>query len=211
METKVGRGRFFSKMRVDVSGESTRVPGKGREEEGEGVGRGRSGEKGGEKFFIEQQNIDGAFKNLPRITRNVPRYNGYRLCILNGMSTGELGAIDLQIPAIGMVRVTGIERTLIDIAVRPFYSGGVACVLNAYRRARGEVSIEKLVTILKEINYMYPYHQAIGFYLEKAGYERNSLRVLKDLGLNYDFYLANQITSADFLQEWRIFFPSKIR
>ena len=46
------------------------------------------------------------------------------------------------------VRVTDLERTLIDIAVRPEYAGGVYEVLNVYRLAKGKVSAnnEKLTS-----------------------------------------------------------------
>lgn len=46
------------------------------------------------------------------------------------------------------VDVTSIERTVIDIAVRPAYSRGVPHVLEAYKRARGRVSVARLTSLL---------------------------------------------------------------
>ena len=66
---------------------------------------------------------------------------------------------------------TTLERTLIDITVRPIYSGGVNAVLDAYKKSIGKVSVKKIIAILDTINFIYPYYQAVGFYLEKAGYK----------------------------------------
>jgi predicted transcriptional regulator of viral defense system len=100
-----------------------------------------------------------------------------------------------------------VERTLIDITVRPVYSGGVFEVLKAFERAKEEVSINKLLGFLNQLNYIYPYHQAIGFYLTKAGYKESQIKMVKELGINYDFYLDYQIKDPDFSEEWRIYYP----
>lgn len=61
------------------------------------------------------------------------------------------------------VRVTSLERTLLDATVRPGYAGGVANVLEAYRRAREDLNVSRLINTLGELDHVYPYHQAIGF------------------------------------------------
>ena len=108
------------------------------------------------------------------------------------------------------LRVTGLERTLIDLAVRPSYAGEVIQVLDAYRKAKNRVSIGTLLTTLKRLDYIYPYHQSIGFYLKKAGYAKSQYNRLKNIGLNYDFYLAYSLKDKDYDPEWRIFFPKSL-
>jgi hypothetical protein len=106
--------------------------------------------------------------------------------------------------------VTEIERTLIDITVRPTYAGGVFQVLNTYRRARNMASIPKLINTLKKLDYVYPYHQAIGFYLDRSGYPRKLTSRLKDLGLDLDFYLAHNMGHKQYDDGWRIYHPKGI-
>ena len=61
------------------------------------------------------------------------------------------------------LRTTTLERTLIDIAVRPFYAGGVAEVAKACEMAKNkEVSVNRLASMLTKMHFGYPYHQAIG-------------------------------------------------
>lgn len=157
---------------------------------------------------LEQKNIDWAFKQKPRTSQNIASYEDHRFCVLNGMHTGRLGIVDTEDDFGKKIAVTGMERTLIDIAVRPFYAGGVFEVLKAYRAAAGKVSVNKLAAMLKKLNYVYPYHQIIGFYLERAGtYKNTAINLLAKPGIDYNFYLTYQMKDADYSPKWRLFFP----
>jgi len=102
---------------------------------------------------------------------------------------------------------TMVERTLIDVAVRPVYAGGPAEVLRVYRNARDIVSVELLAATLDRLEYIYPYEQAIGFYLERAGYPEPELKRLERTPFKFDFYLTNQIKKRAYSERWRLFYP----
>ncbi len=107
----------------------------------------------------------------------------------------------------GMLPVTKLERTLIDITVRPRYSGGIVHVLDAFRGAKGRARVPVIVATLKQLGYVYPYHQAVGFLLERAGFEPGKLEPLRALGLEFDFYLVHGMKDRDYDKNWRLFFP----
>jgi len=80
-------------------------------------------------------------------------------------------------------------------------------VLDAYTAARGRVSLNVLVATLKKLAYAYPYHQVIGFYMQRAGYDPGKLEQLKRLGLDFDFYLAYGMRDRDRDSDWRLYIP----
>jgi predicted transcriptional regulator of viral defense system len=157
--------------------------------------------------ILNQQSIDRAFSNNQRQSTFVFCYEDWRITILSGKNTQNLEVGTTKDPQGSEVQVTNIERTLIDIAVRPVYAGGVYEVLNAYRAAKDRISVNVLVATLKKMNYVYPYHQAIGFYLSKAGYDEVWAVRLKKLGLDWNFYLTHKIKDPEYEPAWHLFHP----
>ncbi len=124
------------------------------------------------------------------------------------MFTGNLGITEINFSSNEFLPITDIERTLIDITVRPVYSGGIYMVLDAYKAAQDKVSINKLTAYLQKLNYVYPYHQAIGFYLDKTGaYSKKQIDLLHKFEMKYDFYLTHQMKEMDYSPEWKLFYP----
>jgi predicted transcriptional regulator of viral defense system len=160
--------------------------------------------------IMEQKNIDMAFQRKPRLTKNIAVVDDQRIYHLSGKHSGNLGVIERTIDTIGVVRVTNPERTMIDCTVRPAYSGGVFEVLKAYREAKDTLSVNKLLSYLKKLNYTYPYHQAIGFYLERAGFSEKQLTLVKQFPMEYDFYLDYKMENPEYDSNWKIFYPSGI-
>jgi predicted transcriptional regulator of viral defense system len=157
---------------------------------------------------LAQDRIDRAFKAKCRTSSNQVRFVDYTICLLNGGNTGQLGVVTAPTPAVAApIRVTNLERTLIDATTRPIYSGGVYEVRAAFQAAKERVSVNKLVATLKRIGYTYPYHQSIGFYMQRAGYRESQLALLRKLPMEFDFYLDYALKETDYDSRWRLHFP----
>ena len=157
---------------------------------------------------LSQESLDRAFARPMRKTKQIAQYDRFKIYLINGKNTNNLGVIDHELGGI-TIRITGLERTLVDAVVRPDYSGGIEEVLKAFAAAKGKVSVNKMLAILKKMDYMYPYHQAVGFYLERAGYKENVLQLVEELGIEYNFYLTYQITDKALNDRWKLYVPRR--
>jgi hypothetical protein len=156
---------------------------------------------------LTQESIDLAFSRPQRRSKYLFTVRQSPILLLSGKQTGRLEVVPLTTATGETVDVTGIERTLIDITVRPAYAGGIYQVLDAYRSAKDRVSVNTLVATLKKLDHVYPYHQAIGFYMQKAGYDASRYERLRSLGLSFNFYLAHDIRDRELDPDWRLYFP----
>ncbi len=153
---------------------------------------------------LNQESIDKAFSKPQRVTSEVykseidnTRYNLIQKAFIetNVGLTFKNGFL-----------FTDLERTLIDIAIRPAYSGGVFEVLEAFEIAKEKIDLYKLNKYLEILNYIYPYHQLIGFYMDKAGYDEKTLDVFNKKS-DFDFYLTYNISNKEYNKKWKIYYP----
>jgi predicted transcriptional regulator of viral defense system len=157
---------------------------------------------------LAQDRIDLAFQRPCRQSRTVAAFRDQRVCLLSGMHTDMRGTVEDPSGVGEKIRITGVERTLIDIAVRPVYAGGVHQALEAYRKASDVVSVNTLVAMLGSMDYAYPYHQVIGFYLEKSGtYKNIQIDLVDRIPKIHDFYLTHNMSDPEYSKRWRLHYP----
>jgi predicted transcriptional regulator of viral defense system len=154
-----------------------------------------------------QSSINRAFQSKQRMSRFVFYGSGARYFLLSGKHTKRLGVETVQGPDGTDYQVTGIERTLIDCVVRPAYAGGIVQVLEMFEQARDQIDSKKLLRTLKLLDYQYPYHQSIGFLLEKAGFPAKETQHFLNLGTDVDFYLSYNMKDTALNSKWKLFTP----
>ena len=60
------------------------------------------------------------------------------------------------------------------------------------------------------MRFTYPYHQAIGFYLEKAGYQEKDIIPFYKMEQNFKFYLTYNMPFKEFSPHWNLYYPKGI-
>jgi hypothetical protein len=159
---------------------------------------------------LTQDGIDRAFAREQRYSNLIYQYKNWTLVFLEGKNTARLGVLSRRGPSGELLEVTGLERTLIDIVVRPSYAGGTSQVLAAYKVAKTKLSVDLLLKTLKKLDYLYPYHQAIGFYMSRAGYPAAHYEKLRKLSVQFDFYLAHNMAATAYDPYWRLYYPKEL-
>ncbi len=157
---------------------------------------------------LTQAGINRSFATECRTTNNVASFREYTIHLLNGANTDQLGVIEKNIGDNVTIRTTNLERTLIDITVRAVYSGGIAEVAKSFSAAAGQVSINRLCAYLRQIGYTYPYHQSIGYYLERSGkYTKAQINQLEEFKIEFDFRLDYKMKETEYIKKWRLYIP----
>lgn len=160
---------------------------------------------------LTQDGIKRAFAGKQRQSNLIYNCDGVSIIMISGKNTNRLAVEERAGPAAEPIQVTNLERTLIDIVVRPAYAGGITQVYKAYRAAKDRVSVDRLLAILKKLHYMYPYHQSIGFLMQEAGFSEKNYVKFRALGLNHDFYLAHGLQKLEYSKDWRLFYPKDFK
>lgn len=156
------------------------------------------------RITLKQENIDKVFSAPPREARYYT-FNRRPVILHASKFNGLTGVVK---NSGGKFYQTDPERTLIDSVVRPHFSGGIFNVMNVFIENRGKYSVGKIGDYIKALDYIYPYHQAIGFLLEKAGYPEKELSIFKDMGIKNRFYLDYEIKDRSFSEKWNLIYPS---
>jgi hypothetical protein len=155
--------------------------------------------------LIPQENIDKAFAKEPRLTNMVLSWKDYYVTYLHKkVPVAEIGVI--KEPE-SYLQYTDIERTLLDITIRLEYAGGVEGVFAAYKSVKDRVNTDKLLSYLQAMKLLYPYHQSIGFYLERAGYLSPQYQAFHGSPIQRKFYIQNAMKEKMFDEKWSIYYP----
>ena len=159
---------------------------------------------------LNQESLDRAFSGNQRQSRLFYTHEKLTVTMLSGKKTGRLAVESIAASTGRSFSATNLECTLIDLTVRPAYAGGIQAVLECFRTARPRVSIEKLLQILDQLDYVYPYAQAIGFLAQRAGFPTDDLKLLQNRITPLKFYLAHGMKNPTYDETWRIHRPTDL-
>jgi predicted transcriptional regulator of viral defense system len=163
---------------------------------------------------LNQEAIRLAFSRRPRhsqlIFRQTQLSNGCEYVMLSGKYSGNAGVTEIDHPVAGKLRVTNLARTLIDAVVRPQYVGDSNSLLTIFRAAKTTVGAEEIMKMLASLDYIYPYQQAIGFLMQRAGFPKIEYEKLKNLTTSFDFYLHYQMVDPVYDSGWKLYYPRDI-
>jgi len=162
---------------------------------------------------IQQEAIDQSFAQKKVGSSRFATFNESRVFLLESHHAESIGIKEIPLENLSnTIKVTDLERTMIDAVVRPFYCGGIYEVLKAFELCADTISINRISSYLKILDFIYPYHQAIGFYLEKTGkYPTSAIeKIHRRFPKKRNMYLAYGHKDLLFSKEWQIYYPKSL-
>lgn len=174
--------------------------------------------KGEKQVKLDQDQINNALQNPAKLskafTKIMVNRKQYIIYQLYGhiFSSEEIDVYSYKNSV--EIKRTSLERTLIDIAIRPEYAGGIEIVREAYQNAQEKVSVNRLNAILSKMKTAYPYHQIIGFWMEICGnYTGTQIDIMRRNHQEFDFFLLHEIPQDElkYHSGWRVYYPSYLQ
>ena len=126
--------------------------------------------------------------------------DGHRFVVVSGKFTNHLGVGVIKGPAGERLYTTKVERTLLDIAVRSIYCGGVGEVLEAYRPAPLREAAYGDAEEARPPLSIPPSHRL----LPRAGWLRRRGSGSGPPGLEFDFYLTYGMDDTVYDKTWHL-------
>jgi predicted transcriptional regulator of viral defense system len=162
---------------------------------------------------VNNNELRRSFIKPHRHTKHVYTLNDYviivveRRTIISGSGVVESHPPSTLLP--NTSRVTCIERALIDAVVSPQYNGGIVSVYTYFRNARDMLNMARLIKIYRQLDFVYPYSQSIGFLLDRAGMLKHASVIYKNFPPERSFYVDHDAkTSWVYDEKWKLYYPA---
>lgn len=167
--------------------------------------------KGRSKQHIPEARIRAAFVKPSIHTSFVIKQDGRDIVIIERTRGTDHGVVSIRGQQGAWPqgsRVATIERALIDAVVSPHYNGGITSLCDYFRSAKGRLKTQKLLEIYRRLEFVYPYSQAIGFFMEQAGMPDHAEEVRRVYPPQQRFYVDHGAKSTwAYDERWMIFYP----
>lgn len=157
---------------------------------------------------LNQSAVDKAFKQgMPRYSNNIGELDGKNYVFLSPKYSDCYEVITMK----NGVKVSSINRTFVEMIINIHYFKTYTTIINIFRPLKEKLDIKKIYKFIEILNYIYPYFQCAGFYLEQIGFTKDELIEFKKSVSNLNFYTQKskkEIVGEDYLfnEYWKMYY-----
>jgi hypothetical protein len=161
---------------------------------------------------LSDARIRSAFVKPKRHTSFVVRHNAHDIWVIAGTRGFDHGVETVErrhAPCPAGSRVASLERTLIDAVVSPHYNGGLTSLCEYFRAAqKRKVDMERMLDIYRKLDFVYPYAQSLGFFMEQCGMHSQAEELRSAYSPRQPFYVDHGAkTTWAYNERWMISYP----
>ncbi|MCT7563043.1 hypothetical protein [Aliarcobacter butzleri] len=148
---------------------------------------------------ITQEAIDKAFTNKPRRTKAHDTIYNYNVVILESNNTQEIGIIKYK-----GYKISSINRAFVEIISNIQYSKTPDDVIYEFKNLKDKLDINEIFNIIEKFDFVYPYYQLAGYYLEKIGFLKEELSKFFNKKTDLIFYTIKNKEKYTLDEYWAI-------
>lgn len=148
---------------------------------------------------ITQEAIDKAFTNKPRRTKAHDTIYNYNIVILESNNTQEIGIIKYK-----GYKISSINRVFVEIISNIQYSKTPDDVIYEFKNLKDKLDINEIFNIIEKFDFVYPYYQLAGYYLEKIGFLKEELSKFFNKKTDLIFYTIKNKEKYTLDEYWAI-------
>ena len=164
---------------------------------------------------LTNNELRNAFIKPHRYTNYVFEFNNYEIIVVDREKNSRHGV--LSVTSSNEIcpknsSVTSIERALIDAIVSPQYNGGITSVYSYFKTAKQKnINIDKLMDIYRQLDFVYPYYQSIGFFFERLGMKKRASAIYDAFPPKQNFFIdRNAKASWMYDDKWKLYYPKEL-
>ena len=150
---------------------------------------------------LNQENIDNAFSKKPRRTNAYDKIDNHIVVLLEANNTDGFGIVEYD-----RYRVSSINRAFVEMITNIHYFQSSQNLIQVLENIKNRLDIDKIYTIIEKFDFIYPYFQLAGFYLEKIGFPKVELEKFYTKRSELNFYTQKNKNQYGFDGYWKIYY-----
>ncbi len=109
------------------------------------------------------------------------------------------------------LRVSSVNRTFVEMISNIHYFESSETVINIFKQIfnnykQNELKIDTIYKVIEKFDFIYPYFQLAGFYLERIGYSKEDLLHFYSKKSDLIFYTEKNKDKYDLDEYWSIYY-----
>ena len=150
---------------------------------------------------LTQENIDNAFSKKPRRTNAYDKIDNHVVVLLEANKTDTFEVIEYN-----GYRVSSVNRAFVEMITNVQYLQSSETIIEVFTKIKEKLNLDTIYTIIEKFDFIYPYFQLAGFYLEKIGFPKVELEKFYTKRSELNFYTQKNKNQYGFDGYWKIYY-----
>lgn len=150
---------------------------------------------------LTQTAIDEAYKKPYRITHNYGQFEKDNIVLLSPKNTNQYGVIEFN-----GYKMSSINRCFVEMTVNVQYFKSSLHIIEIFKPLKNVLNINQILLIIEKFDFIYPYYQLFGYFLEQIGFIKNELSFFKQKVGKLKFYTDKQQETYFYNKYWQVYF-----